>query len=101
VVVARIVSGAPAAGARLRVGDAIRSIDGVVVEGMSLADVVERIRGENGTLVKLGVERAGNPVSVEILRGRVSFMGDGANLAKCGKVVPVHGTPAGLFFLFS
>ncbi len=53
------LSGTPAARAGIRPGDLIRQIDGGSTMGIELSQAVERITGEAGTKVDLGVEREG------------------------------------------
>lgn len=60
--------GSPAARAGLRPGDVIESIDGVRSDTMLLADAVDRIRGEPGTVVKLGIRRGGSLRLLDITR---------------------------------
>jgi hypothetical protein len=63
----------PAARAGLRPGDRIISIDGEPTDGMSMADALQRIRGEPGTVVGISVRRpeTGEVVDLTIVRGRV------------------------------
>jgi S1-C subfamily serine protease len=52
-----VFPGDPAARAGLRAGDVILSIDGDTTNGMSIADALQRIRGQPGTTVGLSVRR--------------------------------------------
>jgi len=52
-----VFPGDPAARAGLRAGDRIVSIDGDPADGMSMADALQRIRGQPGTSVGLSVRR--------------------------------------------
>jgi membrane-associated protease RseP (regulator of RpoE activity) len=63
----------PAARAGLRPGDRIVSIDGEPTESMSIADALQRIRGEPGTSVGVSVRRpeTGEIVDLTIVRGTV------------------------------
>jgi PDZ domain/Carboxypeptidase regulatory-like domain len=63
----------PAARAGLRAGDRILRIDGESAEGMSMADVLQRLRGEAGTSVGVAVLRpeTNENVQVMIVRGRI------------------------------
>jgi carboxyl-terminal processing protease len=47
--------------AGIRSGDVIVTIDGIAVNTTSLADTIGRMRGKEGTTVKIGVERDGSP----------------------------------------
>jgi carboxyl-terminal processing protease len=54
-----ILEGGPADHAGVKAGDLIESVDGVPVEGMPLAQVVDRLRGEEGTDVLVRCRRPG------------------------------------------
>jgi len=62
--------GTPAASANLLVGDQILTIDGENTAGVSMADVLRRIRGEPGTTVKLTIQQrhAAKPRTIELVR---------------------------------
>jgi carboxyl-terminal processing protease len=51
----------PAARAGILPGDVITAVDGQLIEGLSLADVVMRIRGREGTSVTLTIFRKNQP----------------------------------------
>lgn len=59
------VKGGPAERAGIRAGDRILKVDGADVAGMSVDEVVSRIRGREGEKVTLSVERAGSPAPLE------------------------------------
>ncbi len=63
----------PAARAGLRPGDRIVRIDGEPTDGMSIADALQRIRGEPGTVVGISALRpeTGEIVDLTIVRGDV------------------------------
>jgi len=61
VVVIAPFDGSPAALAGIRSGDIIVTIDGIPVNTNSLADTIGRMRGAEGTPVKIGIMREGNP----------------------------------------
>ncbi|MEQ1923471.1 MAG: S41 family peptidase, partial [Pyrinomonadaceae bacterium] len=66
--------GSPAFRAQLRYGDKIVAINGEKMTGKASDDVRDRIRGANGSVFRMSVERAatGRVETVEIRRGRVS-----------------------------
>lgn len=68
-----VFEGSPAEKAGLRSGDLLRRIDGQTVEGLSLADAIQRLRGEKGSQVRVTAERppAGEFVEVTITRGEI------------------------------
>jgi hypothetical protein len=63
----------PAGRAGLRAGDRILRIDGESTDGMSLADVLQRLRGEPGTSVGVSALRpeTGESVELTIVRGTI------------------------------
>jgi hypothetical protein len=68
-----VFDGDPAGRAGLRAGDRILSIDGEATDGMSLADALQRLRGEPGTSVGVSVQRpeTGETVDVVLVRGTI------------------------------
>jgi len=58
----------PAQQAGLRHGDEVLTVDGMAVSGKSYEQVVKMIRGEPGTVVKLGVKGDGDAREVAITR---------------------------------
>ena len=59
----------PAARAGIRPGDIILKIDGKLTEGMSLKDVVDRLRGPVGAPVRVTIARQGvTPFNVTLIR---------------------------------
>src|ERR1700675_1078229 len=60
VVVVSPFEGSPAAAAGIRSGDVIATIDGVPVNTTTLADTIGRMRGKEGTSVKIGILRQGS-----------------------------------------
>src|SRR5580704_2707883 len=60
VVVVSPFEGSPAATAGIRSGDVIATIDGVPVNTTTLADTIGRMRGKEGTSVKIGILRQGS-----------------------------------------
>jgi len=64
------IDGTPAAKAGIKSGDLIVSLDGKTVEGLSLNDAVNRMRGPPGSKITLTIKRAGvdNPIEVTLTR---------------------------------
>jgi carboxyl-terminal processing protease len=75
VVVVAPFEGSPAAVAGIRPGDVIASIDGTPVNTTTLTDTIGRMRGKEGTFVKIGILREGNaePLQFTLKRSRVEL----------------------------
>jgi len=75
VVVVAPFEGSPAAAAGIRSGDVIASIDGIPVNTSTLADTIGRMRGQEGTSVKIGILREGSaePLQFTLKRSRVEL----------------------------
>ena len=67
--------GSPAALAGIRSGDVIVTIDGIPVNTNTLSDTIGRMRGEEGTSVKIGIMREGNaePLLYTLKRSKVEL----------------------------
>lgn len=67
------IAGTPAAAKGLRAGDAITAVEGRPTEQLSLDDVVDEVRGPEGTPVRLTIKRPGmtDEFEVEITRARI------------------------------
>ena len=74
VVVVTTLAGSPAERAGLQAGDVLLSVNGQPLNGLSLADAVEKIRGPKGTKAKLRVLRPGveSELELELVRDRIS-----------------------------
>lgn len=75
VVVVSPLEGSPAAKAGIRSGDIIATIDGIAVNTAALADTIGRMRGQEGTSVRIGILRAGSaePLQFTLNRSRVEL----------------------------
>lgn len=73
VLVVERFEGSPAIRAGLGLGDRIQAVNGTSVVGLSLSEVVRRIKGPVGTQVELTVERArtGKLEAVKVVRARI------------------------------
>lgn len=65
------IKDSPAAKAGLKANDVILKVDGTSTEGLELAEVVSKVRGEKGTSVKLTVQRGEETFDVEIKRDTI------------------------------
>lgn len=65
-----VFPGGPAARAGLRPFDQVLAVDGHPIEGLTMAESTTRVRGPQGTLVRLAVRRQGEaaPVVVTVVR---------------------------------
>jgi carboxyl-terminal processing protease len=75
VVVIAPFDGSPAAQAGIRSGDVIVTIDGIPVNTSTLSDTIGRMRGAEGTTVKIGIMRDGSaePLLFTLKRSRVDL----------------------------
>ena len=72
VVIAGVFADSPAAKAKARTGDVIVSVDGASTTGQDLSTVVGKIRGKEGTMVKIGLRTGDAPPRVLTLeRSRI------------------------------
>jgi hypothetical protein len=72
VLIGSLVAGGPAEGAGLHVGDRIKRIDGVDAAGLPVSDCVQRLRGPEGSIVSMQVDREGRGVEISIVRRNFS-----------------------------
>jgi carboxyl-terminal processing protease len=86
VVVIAPFDGSPAALAGIRSGDIIVTIDGIAVNATTLADTIGRMRGIEGSSVKIGVMRQGNaePLLFTLKRSRVDLHSVRAEMLEAG-----------------
>lgn len=68
-IIERVFIGSPAAAAGVMPGDIIQSIDGVSTVGLTSDDLVDRVRGEENTVVTIDFLRSEEVVTLEITRG--------------------------------
>ena len=86
VVVIAPFDGSSAALAGIRPGDIIVTIDGIPVNTSTLADTIGRMRGEEGTSVKIGIMREGSaePMLFTLKRSRVELHSVRAQMLESG-----------------
>jgi carboxyl-terminal processing protease len=95
--IGEVFSGLPAAKAGLQRGDAIETVNGRSVQGMSASDVVALIRGPVGTVVHLEVQRAGQGLKdFAITRQDVT-----PPALTAGTLASPSGTPIGYVHLYA
>lgn len=68
-----VMEDSPAQGAGLREGDIIYQVDGESTQGLSLSQVVSRVKGPEGSTVHLTIYREGEPdyIEVDIVRAKM------------------------------
>ncbi len=72
--VADVIPGSPASESGIQIGDFIKAVDGVDVAGYNMEKVVDLIQGEEGTRVRLTVNRENvGELEFEIVRERVEL----------------------------
>ena len=73
-IIVSVIPGGPAERAGLRSGDQVLSVDGVSTDGQDIDTVVKRIRGDEGTTVKVSVLHQGEsvPSDYSIVREKVT-----------------------------
>ena len=86
VVVIAPLDGSPAAEAGIRAGDVIATIDNVPVNSTTLTDTIGRMRGKEGTTVKVGILREGTPEPLQftLKRSRVQLHSVSSQMAEPG-----------------
>ena len=89
VVIRDVIEGGPAAKGGLRAGDRILGVDDERLESLDLAAVVDRIRGEDGSEVRLFVQRDTEEWTETLTRGLVEvksvqtrMIGEGTGLVR-------------------
>lgn len=68
-----VFEGSPAERAGVLAGDVVTEVDGESVAGLPSSSIVSRIRGEEGTVVKLTVMRKGDKTILSVRRGKVTI----------------------------
>ncbi len=76
IVVSSVFDDSPAQRAGVRVGDVLVAVDGIPVDDLALDEVVQRVRGPEGTPVTLRFERVGMaaPLEMTLVRAKVRII---------------------------
>lgn len=69
--IAAVFPNTPAQRAGLKAGDLIKTVDGTDVTAFTASEVATRIRGDEGTTVTIVIERAGQDLTIQIVRARL------------------------------
>jgi carboxyl-terminal processing protease len=72
-VVVAPISGSPAEKAGLQSGDIVRAVDGESVNGSTMSDQINKVRGKAGTVVTLTLERGEKTFDLPITRGEITM----------------------------
>jgi S1-C subfamily serine protease len=73
-VLGNLVASGGAAAAGLHQGDVVLRVDGQTIAELGFEEAISRLRGEEGTMVRLDVRRAdGTTATVDVIRRPISF----------------------------
>ncbi|MBR2825792.1 MAG: S41 family peptidase [Solobacterium sp.] len=70
--ITRVFKNSPAEKAGVQPGDYIYAVDGTITKDLSSDNVVELVRGEEGTTVRVDVMRNGEVIPINIVRGQIN-----------------------------
>jgi carboxyl-terminal processing protease len=71
-IIASVLSGTPAQQAGLAANDVVTSIDGATTNGLTVDQAVNKIRGQVGSHVRLGVLRSGSTKEFDLVRASIN-----------------------------
>jgi len=89
----------PAGAAGIREGDKLIAIEGIPAARLSLSDVIEKLRGAEGSPVNLTMQRAGSPAcTVTLSRKLISALDSALEFVRRGSALIIHiqGMPKGI-----
>lgn len=84
------IKDSPAAKAGIHAGDIIRKVDDFDTAGATLQETVRRIKGKSGTSVKLTLQRNGETMVIEVVRGVVKINAVEYEVIGGGKVMHIR-----------
>ena len=73
ILVVGVIEGSPANKAGILVGDIVKKVDDVEYKGEQLTEASNKMKGQEGTNVKITVERDGKELSFDIKREKIKF----------------------------
>ena len=71
-IIVRVFKNSPAERAGMLAGDIIRSVDGITMNDDNMEELVDMVRGESGTEVRIGVQRGSEFIELSIIREAIS-----------------------------
>jgi len=80
VYITEFVEDSPASNSGLKIGDEITAIDDTTIENMLMQDVINRVKGPEGTTVKITVLRDGKTLTFSIERAEVTITLESAEI---------------------
>lgn len=73
IIIVSPIDGFPAKKAGLMPNDVVAEVDGKTTSGWTVDEAVKAIRGEKGTIVKLGIVRSGQGLTIDITRAQIDI----------------------------
>jgi carboxyl-terminal processing protease len=84
---------APAARAGIQRGDRLIAIDGDILQGLRLPQVVQRLQGAIGSTIEVTVERGGAPITVSMQRAAIIARSVDARVIDNVGIIAIHALP--------
>jgi len=84
------ITGSPAEKAGVMAGDIITGVDGVNIEGESITEIIDRIKGPAGTTVVLTILRDKNTQKITVTRGKITVPSITLKWSKSVPIIGVH-----------
>lgn len=71
--ITRVYMNSPAEKVGLQTGDSIKKVNGISVEGKSLNEIADLVKGEEGSVATIMIERDGKELTFDITRETINF----------------------------
>ncbi len=85
------IKGSPAEAAGILPGDIVIKVDGKSIEGMSINDSIDLVKGEAGTVVKLTITREGvGAKEISVTRGKITIPSVTIEWKKSIPIIGIH-----------